>query len=167
MAHDEHQNESANGTSLRQEYIYFYLVTLRGFHGSLEVYCTENQQNGPINEDKIENILNRIANGSLHKLGIHIEDVPWTEPGYLVFACKADEGLQDVTFHFDRENGPNHSFGRINTLAVGDFTILWCRNKRLNQHRRPLEECESERFHVNFHPEHVRLHEETGTNTGP
>ncbi|MFN3388192.1 MAG: hypothetical protein ACK40O_04625 [Allosphingosinicella sp.] len=177
MTYDEPADVPDAGTSeARQEYIYFYHITApKGLrHGKLDVYFGENEGNGPVNEAAIPRIWERFQNRELEHKGDNVNDWHWKEPGYLVFACEdATRDLVDVTFHFGSTDGPNHSFGPTRTFALnnGAVTGVFCKNLRRNWRNGPLCEGQRELFHVTFHfqpPENKpRLHEETGTNTGP
>jgi hypothetical protein len=114
--------------------------------------------------------------------GHSIDSVPWLKPSYQVYLMYHTDYRfvkdRGVTFTYDHPPFGNHVFWDGEDFVGNDGNIIAvaCRNLRVNHRGEPLGERtpESERFAVDFNtdpplPVHPRprMHDETGTNTGP
>ncbi|MEA3035233.1 MAG: hypothetical protein QOH04_992 [Sphingomonadales bacterium] len=118
----------------------------------------------------------------MEPLSRSMSEVPWECPSYQIYIMYKTNYrfVKNKAIHFTYDEPPfgNHTFWDGNDFRdeYGDVIAFVCRNLRLNHLNDDLGKNgpESEKFFVDFttippipQPPEQRLHDESGTNTGP
>jgi hypothetical protein len=159
---------------------YIYLYALRpeaGTDGTVDVYLIKEALPVVPNQNYVLGLPARIS--KLKRKATKIRGLPWRHDSYQVYLMYNSTYRfvpgQAVTFKDQAGPMDNHSFWDGNDIFddKGKVIAMACLSHRLNGNNKPLgdEGDESESFDVRFCTfpplREKRLHDETGTNTGP
>jgi hypothetical protein len=187
VTNDTYQPSKSN---YKIDFVYLYYVT----EETLDLYdgfnLYEVQYNEPINmtSDDIEELIFRVDQGdpTLPVRAHHADEREWRHRSFLLFVIRHPEYRFEennaITFKYleGKIQKGNHSFrdGRDVKLGDANLTAMVCTNIRKNKDKEPLKKGEKEPFKITWNtnppipdpkagPPQYRLHNETGTNTGP